>query len=70
MPYKDKFEVITDTLWEHETDRPLNWPTMILDPLDKGEVDIMFVTSGTFFSFLLSPFEQGLKLTLRCFGLR
>jgi hypothetical protein len=56
MTYKDKFEVITGTLWEHEKDRLMKWPTTILDPLDKGEIDIIFVTSGAFF-LLLYPFR-------------
>lgn len=67
MTYKDKFEVITGTLWKHEKDRPMKWPTTILDPLDKGEIDIMFVTSGAFF-FSSTPSDEGLKLTFGRFG--
>lgn len=48
MPYKDNFDDVAKHLWEHEADRPMQWPFEVIGPLERGEVDILFITSGAY----------------------
>jgi hypothetical protein len=46
LPYHANFETVTAPLWDNPKGRTVDWPGGIIGPLERGEVDLLFITSG------------------------
>lgn len=46
LPYHSSFETVTAPLWTNSKGRNMCWPGEIIGPLERGEIDLLFITSG------------------------